>query len=258
MNYFGLYILGFFMAPYNDSHYAQYHFDIINDPKNNLAQSDKKYLIKECTAIAKNSFGNQRITENDVSSHILDGSTTILIREHSNKICGFASASIKPIEDYYIIYLLSIVISNTSKRSGLTYICRCLRIIEGVKQIKSTGHCIDEDKILIGGRTQSPLVYRISNRKIGLFPNPDGYIDSQLKCIGRKLAKNLYDDDRHENPHTNPFIFDQDTFIVKSAYKYTASDEKGEVILYDDGMPVSHDIQIDNYMKTHIDYRNGD
>ena len=238
--------------------YNSFKVEIINNLYLDSHRNISQYIIEECTELSKSSFASQGISESDVSRHILDSSTTIIARDDSNNLCGFGSSVIKNIESFYIIYFQSIVISNAYKRTGLRRIFLPLRIIEGIEQINLLDRHVEEDQILLAGRTQNPLVYRTTNKKLGLYPNPDGAIDDRIKSVGRAFAKHLYDEDRRYSRSENPFMFDRETFVAKSAYKFTADGEDSDVSLYGDGIPFSNDAQIDNYMKQHINWRNGD
>ena len=230
-----------------------------NNIKNTFSKSSKDYLIKQCTEIAIDSFGSDAISEEDVCRHILDSYTTIIARDEQSNVIGFSSSDIKNAGGFHIIYFQSTVIANHHKRTGLHKIFLALRIIEGVKRIKSIGKCNDENQILLGGRTQNPRISRRSRKSLDLFPNLDGFIDEKIRPVGRIFAHSLYEDDCKHSPYGHPsFIFDDETFVAKSAYKFASNKQGDKASLYDNNIPFSSDSKVDEFMKTRINWENGD
>ena len=238
--------------------FGNYSIEVINEPKENIKKSLIEDLVEECTELSRSSFGSKDISKDIIKRHLLDTSTTILGRDCLGKVFGFGSSKIIKIEEFSIIYFQCIVISNEYKQKGLYNIFIYLRIINEISNIKRIYGFIDKNNILIGGRTQNPIGYRTLNKAMGLFPNPNGFIEDKIRGIGRKFAKSLYDDDCNHNNSANPFVFDDKTFIAKSAYKSGISNESDEVDLYNSKIPFCNDIEINNYMKENMDWKNGD
>ena len=238
--------------------FGRYSIEVINNPKINIEKYSIERLITECTELSRNSFGSQDISKDLIRYHILETSTTILGRDNFGKVFGFGSSRIIIIDKFYIIYFQCIVISNEYKQNGFHKIFIPLRIIEGIKYIKEIDKFFDKNNVLIGARTQNPLAYRTSNKLVGLFPNPNGFIDERIREVGRKFAKSLYNDDCSHNNFVKPFVFDDKTFVVKSAYRYGINNESKEIDLYKSRIPFCHDIEINNYMRENLDWKNGD
>ncbi len=106
-------------------------------------------------------------------------------------------------------------------------------------------------------RTQNPRLYRAVHKIMGLLPNPKGIIDSRIKIVGRQLANALYEIDFSHGHAAKTFVFDDNTFIAKAAYK-NGNQQLDEVDIYNSKIPFCHDPDIDNYMRKNLDWKNGD
>ena len=237
---------------------GSYEFEILVNPRENASKTYQDYLTLECTNVARDGFGNPDMSSDEIEARILDTSMSVFVRDRSGKIFAFSTSSVKTIDDYYVIYLPSTVVAKKYAGKRIHNVTLYLRVCEEIKNIKKIDQSVSEDHILIAGRTQSPLVYRILNRKLGLYPNPDGSCDDKIRVVAEKLAHGLcgYPDDM---PFPNPFLFDQDHLISKKAYKLISETEEIGVNLYDSSIPFCQsDDEINTYMKNYLDWQNGD
>jgi len=238
--------------------FEDFNIEIINDPKVNIDKSSIEDLILECTNLSRDSFGCLGISKELIKRHLLETSILMIGKDLLGKIIGFCSTKIVKIENFHIVYFQCVVVSNRYKKNGLYNIFIPLRIIEGVKLIKKIDSIFDKNNILIGGRTQNPVAFRVVNKLIGSFPTPNGFIDERIRHIGKSFAKSIYDDDCKHNDYVHPFDFNEETFIAKSAYKTSSNNQMNEVDLYNSNIPFSNDYNVNNYMKENINWKNGD
>ncbi len=195
---------------------------------------------------------------------VIDTSTSVLVKSRENHLVGFASYSVNKVDEFDIIYLQSGAISNNHQNRGIWHCLLSYRISDAIRKIASQNGEDYTDHILIGGRTQSPLVYRFLHRKLGCFPNPDGTTDPKIKTVARKFAKLLYD---HQRCHGNQyeFHFDDETFVTRHAYKKAYSFESKARYMNTGANIFAHKIpfcddddEINFYMKEHMNWEDGD
>lgn len=240
----------------NHHNFGDYRVEVINDPGAHIEESSVENLITECTELSRSSFGSPHIRRELIRHHILEQSTTVFGRDHSGKLFGFGSSKIMTIGEFYIIYLQCI--ANEYKGKGFHKVFLPFRLIEGLKQIKRIDPCVSDKNIFIGAKTQSPITYRTANKVMGLFPNPDGFIDKRISIIARKFVKHIYDDDRSLHHDLRPLTFNDKTFVAKGIYKTADHGTLDNYSLYKSKIPFCHDRETNNYMKENLDWKNGD
>ena len=101
----------------------------------------------------------------------------------------------------------------------------------------------------------NPIVFKFAARHLGLFPQPNGEIESNIQCLGRELVNYLYSDNYVRDGRE--ISFDERYFVEKGAYRTaTQVSENG---VYPSGIPYCQDDdEINQYMDRHINWRNGD
>ncbi len=244
--------------------FGDYYIEIVNDPSQTLPLSSQNQLIQQCTEISRESFQNSNLNYDGLQSCIIDASTSFFARDNDDQIVGFASYSLYKIDEYTIIYMQSSAVSTAHQSQGLGQFLISYRAIDAAHRIFKENVDIKPGQILIGGRTQSPKLYRFMNQKIGCFPNPDGMADPKIRVIARKFAKLLYD---HQNSNDDKygFQFNDKAFVTKYAYKKAYSFESASeqsntgASIYASGIPFcEYDDEVNNFMKANLDWEEGD
>ena len=243
----------FLILKYKIYRFSNYTVEVINNPINILSPSWQDKLVEECIALSRDSFGNSNIKREFVKHCVLNSSILVLGRDYDDRLFGYSSNSVKLIEGYIIIYLQSIAILERFQGMGLRHILSSIKMIEDVYKIKTLG--IDSNRILIAARTQNPLVFKFAARYLGLFPQPDGAIDSTIRDISDKFVKCLYD--VHNVEQGQKVLFDNQYFVERGAYKSVTQTSIHGV--YPSGIPYCRDDdEINQYMNQHLDWQNGD
>ena len=207
--------------------FKDFSFEIFNDPANKISKTSQDELTWECTQLEKDTSGHTRLHLADTRQQLFDTSTLILGRDKSRHIFSFSTSNVINIDLYHIIYLKYTVVSCAHQGKGFYSILLALKILEEAHKIKQSDSQIDENHILLGSRTQNPLVYHVCDQKLGLFPQSSSHIDDPIQDVMPKFAKCLYDEDllsnetthksgalalydRHTHPgqtHKNPWVF---------------------------------------------------
>ena len=235
---------------------GEFLVETYDNPSVNLTLSDQERLVREFTPAAKNSFNQPDFDEGVLRRHYLTTSTTIVVRGSSGNVAGFAGSSILEIDDDKVIYLQGGVISESCRDRGLYRILIGSRILANVKKIRMDDR--DHRKVLIAGRTQNPLVYKFMHRKLGVFPHPDGYIHHDLINKAKKITQKIYE--KFSDFHSSEgCVFDTSSFVLKRAFGSESGGEESGYSLYGNNIPFCKDDDaINQYMKNHIDWHNGD
>jgi len=210
-------------------------------------------LVKECTELSKDSFGNPNVQEEFVRHCVLNASIVLFGRDYEGRLFGYSSNSVKFVEEYYIIYLQSMVISEKFQGKGLRHLFYSIKIPEEIDKANKLG--INLSHLLLAGRTQNPLVFKFISRHLGLFPQPNGEIESSIRNIGKKFVHSLYESYHVERNKQD--LFDDRYFVERGAYK--AITQTGAHGVYPLGIPYCRDDdEINQYMNQHLDWQNGD
>lgn len=235
---------------------GEHKIEAYHDPLTNLSLAAQQTLIGEFMPVAQNGFDGQTVDEESVRQHLLKTSTTIVIRHSFNQIVGVAGSSILDIDGYKIIYLQGGVISKDCRDHGLYRLAMAGRILAEVKKLEPVW--TKNKKLLIAGRTQSPIVYKFMHRKLGTFPNPDGYIDKDLKNKAKKLVKNIYEQ-FSDFQSSQGCIFDDNVFVARRSFGTILDDQEIGINLYGNSIPFcKNDNMINEYMIRNINWNNGD
>jgi hypothetical protein len=235
---------------------GEYVVEVYDNPSANLSLHAQEKLIRDCMPLAQNGFGAQHIDAEVVRQHVLRTSTSIVIRKEFDQVVGVAGSSVLKIDEHLIIYLQGAVISKECQDHGLYKLTVAARVMAEVKKIDE--FYIKNNKVLIGTRTQNPLVYKIMHRKLKLFPYPNGYIDSIVKYVAKKFANKI-------NEKFNSFqslygrFFDNNTFVAKGLFTHTSDNNKTGLNIYGFGIPLcKDDNEINQYMTTNVNCHRGD
>lgn len=232
--------------------FADYTVEVIHNPSHNLPKKLQAELVAECTELSRNSFGNPHIEEEFVRHCILESSTTVFGRDYKGQLFGYTSNRVHIVEQYCVIYLQSIAIMERYKGTGLRRMMHSIKMIEEIYQIRQLA--LTFKHILIAVWTQSPMSVQFLVRELDLFPKPNGFIDHNIKRISKKIVNHLYG--AHKN---NPqlIMFDEENFVERGAYQSIT--QIGAHGVYPLGIPFCHnDDEINDYMKQHLNWQNGD
>lgn len=225
-------------------------------PSVNLSLPAQQTLIREFTPIADDGFDKHDFEEAVVRRHFLSTSTTIVIRERSGQVAGFAGSSLLDIDEDKIIYLQGGTIARSCRARNLYRIAIGARILAEVRKIDK--HYIDNGRVLIAGRTQNPITYKLLHRKLGFFPHPDGYIHNGIKNKAKKVAEIIYSN-FSDFQSSEGCMFDTDSFVLRRTFGSISGGKESGYCLYDNDIPFCNDDDaINQYMETHIDWHNGD
>lgn len=236
--------------------FGAYFVEVYDDPSFNLCQSLQDDLAQECMSVAKNAFGDKHIDEEVVRRRVLRTSTSIVIRNEFDQIVGIGGSTVQKIDGDIIIYLQGATISKKFQDNGLYKLIMYARIIAGLKKIYEK--CMEGENILIGGRTQSPLVYRFMHKKLGVFPYPNGYINEKIKYTAKRFAKYVYLNYSDFQPLDN-YVFDENTFVLRKSFKSSLDGKENGLNLYGHNIPFCKgDNDINQYMIQNLNWSNGD
>lgn len=235
---------------------GEHLIEAYHNPLKNLSLKAQKKLIGEFMPVAQNGFDGQTVDEESVRRHLLKTSTTIVIRQSSSQVMGIAGSSVLAIDGYKIIYLQGGVISKHCRDHGLYRLAMAGRIMAEVKKLDPVW--TKNKKVLIAGRTQNPLVYKFMHRKLGTFPNPDGYIDENLKNNARKLVQNIYEQ-FSDFQSSQGCIFDDNVFVERRSFGEILDNQEVGLNLYGNRIPFCKDDNaINEYMRRNLNWNNGD
>ena len=135
---------------------------------------------------------------------------------------------------------------------GFRPLLHSIKMFEDINKIKK--HSKDVGRILLVGRTQNPRAYLFNARQLGMFPQPNGYIDPTIRKVGKKIVEGLY----RENclGENKEVLFDETCFIERNAYQSITNISRYGA--YPGGIPYCRDREINSYMDKHINWENGD
>jgi hypothetical protein len=235
---------------------GSYWIEVYDNPSVNLAPQLQDQLIQECMPVVQNGFVEQNIDEEVVRRHIFRTSTSIIIRNKYRCIIGVAGSSIIDIDEYKIIYLQGATILKEYRDYGLHKLTLAIRLFEDAKKVGK--ELIENRKLLVGGRTQNPLVYKFFHRNLDLFPSPNGYIDEKIKDTANKFSIKI-----RENYSDFKFsygsYFNTNTFVINNSLGRLLDGREDGLNLYGKNIPFcKNDNEINSYMKNNLDWENGD
>ena len=240
----------------NSYNIGLYYVEIYDDPLKNLSRNSQEELIKNCLPLARNSFGEKYTDEDIVKLHIFNTSTTVIIRNEFSQVVGAAGSSIINIDDYMVIYFQGAIISKECRVGGLHKFAVAARIMTEIGKINE--NYVNKKKVLIGGRTQNPLVYKFYHRKLGMFPYTNGHIDKEIKHISKKLAMIIHDE-YSDFKYSNKFEFDDNVLVSRNSLRYISNGKEKGLNLYGNSIPFCKDDKdINQYMRENLDWNNGD
>lgn len=233
--------------------FADYSVEVIHNPAHNLSSFLQDELVAECTELSRDSFENPNIKEEFVRHCVLNSSTILFGRDYEGRLFGYSSNSLKMVDNYHIIYLQAVAILKRLQGRGLRPLLHAIKMLEDINKIENTG--VNPSHILLAGRTQNPLAFKFYARQVGLFPQPDGKMDQNIRNLGKKVVYALYSEHYRENG--TQILFDDQYFVERGAYKsVTQTSSHG---IYLSGIPYCRDDdEINQYMDQHLNWQNGD
>lgn len=235
---------------------GEFLIEAYDDPSVNLSLSAQQRLIREFTPVADDGFDKHDFKEEVVRRHFLSTSTTIVIRERTGRVAGFAGSSLLDVDEDKVIYLQGGTIARSCRDRSLYRIAVGARILAEVRKINK--HYVDNNRVLIAGRTQNPITYKFLHRKLGFSPYPDGYVHHELKHKAKKIAQKIYDA-FSDFKSSEGCIFNANFFVLKRSFGSMSGGEESGYSLYGDNIPFcKNDDAINRYMKQHLDWHNGD
>ena len=231
---------------------GDYTIEIVSDPMNTLSAIEREKVIRECIPVTRKAFRNEGVTETDVIIHAVEVSTGVYVKDKEGKIIGFSSCVLECLMDKNIIHLKGTALSPEHQGEGIYPILIVLRILSEAEK-----H--DSSNLLIGTRTQSPIVYYSTCEKLGLYPRINECIPDDIKPVGKAYAT-LISEKHSDFKPMNGVEFDPDTFIIRRAYG--GVDNNGNEFgfcMYGNNIPwLKNNEKVNNYIKSNLDFNNGD
>lgn len=226
--------------------------ELVDDPERSLDEKIKEKYIRESIPSARKAYRNEKITEYDIIIHAINVSTGVYIKDANDTLIGFSTCVPETAEDFLVTHLKGTVMSPEYQGHGIYGILTSLRIL---REAEKHTH----GNLLVGTRTQSPIVFRMMTEKLGLYPNINENIPNAYKSVAETYAR-IIRDKHSEFKSVKGLEFDPETFIISRAYG--AVDEKGREYgfsMYGEKIPwLKDNDKINNYIKEHLDIQNGD
>jgi hypothetical protein len=231
---------------------GNYTFDIVNDPAKTLSPDEKAKIISESIPVARKAFRNDGVTESDIILHAVEVPTGIYLKNADGRLIGFSSCLTELVGDKIIIHLEGAALAPEYQGEGLYPILVVLRILYEAEK-----H--DPAMLLIGTRTQSPIVYYSICEKLGLYPQIDAPIPADLQPVGSAYAT-LISEKHSDFKPKNGVDFDPSTFIIRRAYGGVDKDNNEfGFCMYGNSIPWLKDNErINQFFKNNLDFNDGD
>ena len=235
---------------------GDYWIEVYHNPSTNLNLRSQEELIQECMPVVHSGFGQLHVDKDVVRRHLLDTSTSLVIRDESNRVVGVAGSSVISIDEYRVIYLQGGTISKECRDYGLYKVIVATRVMAEVN--KMDNDCVKQKKIFIGTRTQNPIIYKFMHRKLKMFPYTNGYINNEVKYIATKFS-NFICDNYNDFQCSEKYVFDHNTFVARKAHRCISDDKNIGLSIYGYMIPFcKDDDEINQYMKDNLHWNNGD
>jgi hypothetical protein len=235
---------------------GEYVVEVYDNPATNLSPSAQDKLIQDCLSVAQDGFGTQHVDAEVVRRHVLHVSTSVIIRQGYDQVIGIAGSSVLQIENHRIIYLQGATILNACRSRGLYKLSVAVRILAEAQKLEANG--VGNSNVLIGTRTQNPIIYEILHRNLKLFPYTCGYVDNDIKDIAQKFSRKIYAQ-FNDFDSSVEHEFDSDYFVARKSFMCMLEDKKFGLNIYGSNTPFcKDDDEINKYMRENINYENGD
>src|SRR3989344_2718146 len=190
----------------------KYKLDIIDNPELVLSERDKINIIDQCVIVARESFGNETITKNDVYIHSIKATTAIYVRDNLDygKIIGFGSSAPEYIDENLMIHLKGSAVLPNHQKNDLYKIILPTRLILESKKLKTPD-------FFCGSRTQNPRVFQTMTKRLGMFPQIGLETDEEIKDLAERYA--IIIQEKHSDFVPKGGVkFDRDSMVVRRAY----------------------------------------
>jgi len=231
---------------------GNYILNLVDNPKNKLDSKEKDIVLEQAIPVARKAFRNEFVTESDIITHAIDVSTAVYIKNITGNLIGFSSCVPENVLGKIIIHLKGTVLLPEYQGDGLYSLLIVLRVLaEAEKQ--------STDDILIGTRTQSPVVYYTMSEKLGLYPGLSRSTPDELKTIATVYAQLI--SDKHSDFHPSGGVdFVQSSLVIRRAYG--GVNENGKEFgycMYGNNIPwLRNNEVVNDYVKSHLNLENGD
>ncbi len=225
--------------------------ETVSNPSDTLSSANKADIVSQSIPIARAAFRNEGVTESDAILHAINVSTGVYLRDSSGKLIGFSGCIPESILGRTVIHLKGTALMPNIQGEGLYSLITVLRILFEVEKHNS-------ENILIGTRTQNPIVFYTMSDKLGLYPRISSDIPADLKPIARAYVDVLFE--KHSDFHPQTIDFDPNTFIIRRSYGGVGSDGKEYGFsMYGNNIPwLKNNERINHFIKDNLDLNNGD
>lgn len=231
---------------------GRFTVDVVDDPASNLTLDQREELIRESIPVARKGFKNEAVTESDIVTHALEVSTGVYARDASGSLIGFSSCVPESALGRTVIHLKGTVLLPEYQGGGLYPVLTAVRILREAERRGAAD-------ILIGTRTQSPIVYRFMSKSVGLHPKVDETIPEDLKPIAEAYA-GIVRLKHSDFQSKHGLDFDCDQLIIRRAYGMVdASGNEQGFCMYGNNIPwVTDDEEVNVFIRSKLDLHNGD
>jgi len=230
---------------------GDFTIDLIDNPEQTLEPSEKQKLTQESIPVARKAYRNENVTEYDIIIHAINVSTGVYMKDGGGKLIAFSTCVPETILGRTVIHLKATTLLPEYQGKGIYGIVTAVRILREAEK-----H--DVKDLLIGTRTQSPLVYRFMCR-LGLYPQMHDLTPDSIKPIAEAYA-GVIRDKHSEFKSRNGLEFDRDTLVIRHAYGTV--DEKGQesgFSMYGNRPPwLKGDDETNEFVRRHLTLSAGD
>lgn len=230
---------------------GKFTIELVDDPATTLKPHQREELIRQSIPVARKGFRNEAVTESDIITHAIEISTGVYVKDAAGNLIGFSGCVPENVLGRTVIHLKGTVLLPEYQGVGLYGVLTPVRILREAERYDAT-------ELLIGTRTQSPVVYRFMSRKVGLYPKVDEPTPEELKPIAEAYAAIVRE--KHSDFQSKYGLdFDRDALVIRRAYGMV--DEYGNesgFCMYGDDIPGRDDEEVNRFIKDNLDLPNGD
>ncbi len=231
---------------------GEFRIELMDDPAGTLSQEERNKIVAESIPVARKGFGNEGVTESDIYTHAIEVSTAVFVRNTSGQLLGFSGCVPETVLGRTVIHLKGSAVIPEFQGHGFYSFLTPIRILNEAGRYGGS-------KMLIGTRTQSPVVFRFMSKKLGFFPKLDEPIPAELKPVAAAYAAVVRE--KHSDFKSKSGLqFDKDTFVIHRAYGGT--NDRGEeygFCMYGKNVPwIKDDEQVNKFMQNQLDLNDGD
>jgi hypothetical protein len=174
-----------------------YSVDIVENPEQVLGSGEISKIVDQCGNVARESFGNDKITDEDIYIHSIKATVATYIKDMKDRILGFGSSARESLDGDLVVHLKGSAVLPHFQGKGLYKMIMVSRLLLESKRLGT-------ENFLYGSRTQNPIVVQTMTGTFRMYPLLGQRTDERIMSIAEKYAQLVQE--KHSEFYTSKWV----------------------------------------------------